>query len=131
MKKTKQDNILYMEVSPEAWEKDVIKTLGLLHNLKTVYVTNKHSQDIIDLYFHVNKKIKFKILTNNGDMELEGVILDILPYEHKRNVLDCLFLPLSNFHLFNPQKIIEEFNVGVKFCHFINISSIHNVITIK
>ncbi len=138
MRKYKKDGILYMETEYDIWATDVIKTLNLLPDLETICVTSfssdgngghkgdVHSYKVKELLFNRNKPIRFSIETKKGIIELDGIFLgsEYLPMEQMRNEMDVLFIPIENAKKFLQAKSeYEQF----KLCHFINISTMHNI----
>lgn len=136
MKKTKTDDDLYAEISPEKWAEDTVNKLDMLHDLKTKYINfktfdfNSNAGDkIFKIISNQNKVVKFDIETENGKITLNGVYLKIIPCSEMRNQLDYFFIPIENlvaFKVLDSKKragILEMLKLG----HFINIGTITNI----
>lgn len=131
-KKISIDGNLYIETTPEIWEKEIIEKYNMLPILKSLYINS----DLVtienrkEFFNHTNKKISFDIITEYGEMELNGVILDVLPIDDKRNIYDFLFIPDSYLDEFkkientmrNNYDVTNLFRLG----HLINICSAKN-----
>lgn len=124
---------LYVETTPENWAKDIIEKYNMLPDIKTIYVGKKFVNIIksCEIFYNINKLISFDIETENGEIELNGVVLDAIPLDERRNCYDFLFIP--DFNLIKLKEI--ENAIGktkydilkiIHLGHFINMGTAKN-----
>lgn len=131
-KRINVDGTLYIETTPEIWAMDITKKYNMLPDLKTIYINRNlvTTEKAYEIATNTNKLISFDIDTEEGEMELNGVILDVgILRDDKRNAYDFLFIPDEKIPEFlEIEKKIGKFDLLkiIHLGHFINVGTARN-----
>lgn len=132
-KRISKDGTLYIETTPEIWAKEITEKYNMLPDLKTIYVNRDLVTDekIYEIFTKfTNRYVSFDIDTEFGEMELNGIILDVgILRDDKRNAYDFLFIPDEKIPEFlEIEKKIGKFDLLkiIHLGHFINVGTARN-----